>query len=65
LPAAKVTQINEFTPAAWANAKAKGKWSLRQPEQNSLWSYKKDQNVLQILHLHGRELGRLTGRLRL
>jgi hypothetical protein len=25
LPAAKITQINEFTPAAWAKAKAKEK----------------------------------------
>jgi len=25
LPAAKITQIREFTPAAWAKAKAKGK----------------------------------------
>ena len=26
LPAAKVSQINEFTPAAWAKDKAKEKW---------------------------------------
>ena len=25
LPTAKITQIKEFTPAAWARAKAKGK----------------------------------------
>jgi hypothetical protein len=25
LPAAKITQINEFTPAAWAKAKAREK----------------------------------------
>jgi transposase len=25
LPAAKITQIKEFTPAAWAKAKAKGR----------------------------------------
>ena len=29
LPAAKITQIKEFTPAAWAKAKAKEKASLK------------------------------------
>jgi hypothetical protein len=27
LPAEKITQINEFTPAAWAKAKVKGNLS--------------------------------------
>jgi len=26
LPAAKITEIRQFTPAAWAKAKAKEKW---------------------------------------
>jgi hypothetical protein len=26
LPAAKITEIRQFTPAAWARAKAKAKW---------------------------------------
>ncbi|MGB8367684.1 MAG: hypothetical protein ACLPYZ_12265 [Limisphaerales bacterium] len=33
LPTAKITEITQFAPAAWADAKARRKWSHRQLEQ--------------------------------
>jgi transposase len=35
LPSAKITQIKDFTPRAWARAKAKDRTVARVPEQNS------------------------------